>query len=167
MNVPNRRELVHENIGTTGSESVSPTTTGNAVKSSCRGRDKVAPKQLPQGREQRKLLENVCSQQLILPNENGSLQAVHKYETGEHCYEDSNLSMVPFNETPGVDHSLSMLLYGEPPDAGEVWIEEILNSDDQSDDDGGIPYHSLPHLALRRNRQLSRNLVVYLTVSNL
>ena len=56
--------------------------------------------------------------------------------------EDSSLSMVPFNETPGMDHSLSMLLYGEPPDAGEVWIEEVLNSDDQSDDDGGIPYHS-------------------------
>ena len=134
--------LVHENIGKTGSESVSRTTTGNAVKSSSRGRDKVAPKQLPQGREQRKLLENVCSQQLVLPNENGSLQTVNKNVTEEHDYKDINSSMVPFNETLGMDHSLSMLLYGEPPDAGAVWIEKILNSDDQSDDDGETPYHS-------------------------
>ena len=50
--------------------------------------------------------------------------------------------MVPFNEAPGIHHSLSILPYGEPPGAGEVWIEEILNSDDQSDDDGETPYHS-------------------------
>ena len=61
VHVPNTRELVHENVGTTGSVSVSHTTTGNAVKSG-RGRGKVTPEQLPQGRERRKLLEDVCSQ---------------------------------------------------------------------------------------------------------
>ena len=145
VHVPNTRILVHENVGTTGSESVSRTKTGNAVKSSSRGRGRVAPRQLPQGRERRKLLEDVCSQQLVLPNENGSLQTINKNVTEEHGYRNINLSVVPFNETPGIDHSLSMLLYGEPPDAGEVWIEEILNSNDQSDDDGGIPYHSTRH----------------------
>ena len=141
VHVPNTRELAHENVGTTGSESVPHTTTGNAVESS-RCRDKVAPKQLPQGRERRKLLEGVCSQQLILPDRNSSLLTVIGNETEEHGYEDTNLSMVPFNEAPGIDHSLSMLLYGEPSGAGEVWIEEILNSDDQSDDDGETPYHT-------------------------
>ena len=81
----------------------------------------------------------------MLPNENGSLQTVSGNEIEEHGYEEINLSMVPFNETPGIDHSLSMLLYGELPDTGEVWIEEILNSDDQSDDDGKTPYHSTSH----------------------
>ena len=150
VHVPNTRELVHENVDTTGSESVSHATTGNAARSS-RDRGKVATKQLPQGRERRKLLEDVCSQQLVFPDRNGSLQTINENETEEHGYEDTNLSMVPFNEAPGIDHSLSMLLYGEPPDAGDVWIEEIFNSDDRSDEVVKPYIIPLPHLALRRN----------------
>ena len=119
VHVPNTRELVHENVGTTGNDFFSHSTTGNAVKSS-RYRDKVAPRQLPQGRGRRKLLEDVCSQQLVLPDRNGSLQTVNENETEEHGYEDINLSMVPFNEAPGIDHSLSILPYSEPPGAGEA-----------------------------------------------